>query len=115
MSKYKCDNCGCDTLRCELEDIPDLNQRLDVGGVVPAGECAECGSFSYEVEEEEEEPLSEFITFFKRKPNEKPPREIVLLCAGYLMAMAKGKRQVLNNEDRAFLLESSKILCELVP
>lgn len=46
-----CDNCeweGPQTeLRCQLEDIPDLAQRLDVGSEVPAGECPKCGALAY--------------------------------------------------------------------
>lgn len=51
--KVKCDNCGHETterkLKVRLEGIPDLNGRLDPGGVVPAGECPKCGALAYPV------------------------------------------------------------------
>ena len=49
---YVCDNCGrrypatC-TFKHVFPDIPDLFQRLDVGGTVPAGECPACGALVY--------------------------------------------------------------------
>ncbi len=49
--RVRCDNCGHETtdgkLKVRLADIPDLQQRLDVGGVVPAGECPQCGALTY--------------------------------------------------------------------
>lgn len=47
-----CDNCNMrfereDQLRCVWPDIPGLAERLDVGGIVPAGECPECGALVY--------------------------------------------------------------------
>ena len=55
---FKCDNCGKryereDQLRHVFPDIPDLLQRLDPGGTVPAGECPACGALAYP----EEEPI----------------------------------------------------------
>ncbi len=49
---FKCDNCNEryereDQLKHVYPDIPDLLQRLDVGGIVPAGECPACGSLVY--------------------------------------------------------------------
>lgn len=49
---YECDNCGTTyqdetQLKHVFPDIPDLLQRLDVGGVVPAGECTGCGALAY--------------------------------------------------------------------
>lgn len=46
-----CDNC---LLRCavlKLDEIDDLEQRLDAGGEVPAGQCPGCGALSYLVPE----------------------------------------------------------------
>ena len=49
---YVCDNCGrrypatC-TFKHVFPDIPDLLQRMDVGGTVPAGECPACGALVY--------------------------------------------------------------------
>lgn len=36
----------------KLEDIPYLFQRIEPGGVVPSGECPECGALCYLVKEE---------------------------------------------------------------
>lgn len=51
--KCECDDCDWigpeSDLRCELGDIPDLCERLDPGGVVPSGECPECGALAYPV------------------------------------------------------------------
>jgi hypothetical protein len=51
---YECDNCGCrypatNKLKHVFPDIPDLLQRLDPGGTVPAGECPACGALVYPV------------------------------------------------------------------
>lgn len=42
-----CDNCRLYCTVSELEPIRDLEQRLDAGGVVPAGQCPSCGALSY--------------------------------------------------------------------
>jgi hypothetical protein len=46
-----CDNCGhrCDEdeLLYTLGDVVDLAERLDPGGVVPAGECPGCDALIY--------------------------------------------------------------------
>lgn len=46
-----CANCeweGPDEqLGCDLANIPDLAERIDPGGEVPAGECPECGCLAY--------------------------------------------------------------------
>ena len=49
---YLCDNCGKryereDQLRFVFPHIPGLAERLDPGGIVPAGECPECGALVY--------------------------------------------------------------------
>ncbi len=49
----RCDNCGKqyereDQLTVGWPDIPGLAERLDVGGIVPAGECVDCGALVYE-------------------------------------------------------------------
>lgn len=48
-----CDGCGYAWQPKDiipLEFTPDLNTRLDPGGVVPAGECPECHALVYRVE-----------------------------------------------------------------
>ena len=51
MRNLKCDGCGAALEENELKkvwpNIPDLGQRLDPGGVVPHGECPECGALVY--------------------------------------------------------------------
>lgn len=42
-----CDNCRLYCAVSELDPIDDLEQRLDAGGVVPAGQCPSCGALSY--------------------------------------------------------------------
>ena len=49
---YRCDNCDNryeheTDLHHVFPDIPDLLQRLDAGGTVPAAECPECGALVY--------------------------------------------------------------------
>jgi hypothetical protein len=43
----KCDDCGHVCPVSALDDICDVQERLDPGGVVPAGQCPECGALSY--------------------------------------------------------------------
>lgn len=46
--KSKCDNCDWTGVpKVELEDIPDLAERLSAGSVVPSGECPKCGALCY--------------------------------------------------------------------
>jgi len=56
MSKPKgervwCDNCGAtraaSRVTVHYPDIPDLSERLDIGGEVPFGECPDCGALCY--------------------------------------------------------------------
>lgn len=47
-----CDNCGREfadagALKRVFPDIPDLLGRIEPGGIVPAGECPECGALVY--------------------------------------------------------------------
>lgn len=49
-TKYECGNCGpIKRIAKELIYVEGLNQRLDPGDTVPAGEC-ECGALAYVVE-----------------------------------------------------------------
>lgn len=46
----RCDNCQAvcpHTHLVALSDVKNLNERLDEGGEVPAGECGKCGALSY--------------------------------------------------------------------
>jgi hypothetical protein len=45
--EHYCDNCCKHWDADELKDIEDLHERLEAGGVVPSGECPECGSLCY--------------------------------------------------------------------
>ena len=52
--RVECDNCGDVTTQdnlLPLEEVKDLSIRLDVGSEIPAGECLDCGAFSYIKEE----------------------------------------------------------------
>ncbi len=66
----RCDNCHGLWLDSELEEPKRLTERLDPGGVVPRGECPECGALSYPVKAWEIDPahwtaLEEFGAFFR--------------------------------------------------
>lgn len=56
-AKCVCDNCGWegpeDKLGCELINVHRLWDRIDPGGVVPVGECPECGALAYYESEDE--------------------------------------------------------------
>jgi len=47
----RCDDCGhqCsdDELKVTLYQIPHLLERIEPGGIVPAGECPNCGALTY--------------------------------------------------------------------
>lgn len=42
-----CDNCPWEGDADELDLIADIEQRLDAGGLVPAGQCPNCGALAY--------------------------------------------------------------------
>lgn len=42
-----CDNCGHQCKAGQLDMISDVQERLDPGCIVPAGQCPECGALSY--------------------------------------------------------------------
>jgi len=54
----ECHNCGArfheDDLERVFPNIPDLTERIEPGGTVPAGECAECGFLVFPMEEEDD-------------------------------------------------------------
>ena len=48
----KCDNCGSifdgeESLAHRFPEIPHLAERIEPGGIVPAGDCTECGALVY--------------------------------------------------------------------
>ncbi len=48
---FECDNCEWqgteEELGATLHQIHHLAERLDVGGIVPGGECPDCGALAY--------------------------------------------------------------------
>jgi len=54
VADHQCDNCGHEFSERELQElgklfpeIPDLLQRIEPGGIVPSGECPNCKSLCY--------------------------------------------------------------------
>lgn len=50
-SLHRCDNCGKVHSAETLVEAKDLAMRTDPGGIVPSGECADCGSLCYLLDE----------------------------------------------------------------
>lgn len=46
-AKVKCDNCDWTGTGAQLHEVADIQERLDPGGEVPAGQCPECGALAY--------------------------------------------------------------------
>jgi len=74
-----CDNCEAkyereDDLKHVFPDIPDLLERLDAGGTVPAGECPAYGALVY--------------------PPRDPIRVLVLLDGGLVQDVVADRRDV---------------------
>ncbi|QPC87114.1 hypothetical protein GA830_10445 [Mesorhizobium sp. NBSH29] len=46
-SPCRCADCGRVTHFSDLAAIKDMEQRIDPGEIVPAGECPECGALAY--------------------------------------------------------------------
>ena len=70
--RVECDNCGDVTTQdnlLPLEEAKDLFMRLDVGSEIPAGECLDCGAFSY-IKEENSERIEIEIERIKRESRE---------------------------------------------
>jgi len=44
---HKCDNCSKIFDAIDLKDIEDLSLRIDAGGIVPSGDCPDCGALCY--------------------------------------------------------------------
>ena len=55
---HRCDNCGKIWKVDELEDIENLDNRVDPGSIVPSGQCPECGALCYPVEIDSSEALN---------------------------------------------------------
>lgn len=47
MSKNVCDNCGWFGTDSDMDEIDNLDQRVDPGSVVPSGQCPKCGALCY--------------------------------------------------------------------
>jgi len=45
--KHVCANCNIHWNLEDLKPVQDLFQRIESGGVVPSGECPECGALCY--------------------------------------------------------------------
>lgn len=45
--KSKCDNCGWTGADSGMANIKDFFQRVEPGGIVPSGECPDCGALCY--------------------------------------------------------------------
>lgn len=43
----RCDNCGKKHRGDKLKPMADIDERLEAGSVVPAGECPSCGALCY--------------------------------------------------------------------
>lgn len=77
---HSCDNCDWEGVESDIEvtlcQIHHLWDRLDEGGVVPSGECPECGCLCYLIKEEEKQTFwlakleTEHFSFFALAPNE---------------------------------------------
>ncbi len=49
-STHRCDNCSQEHKAAALKGIDNLFERLEPGGVVPSGECPDCGALCFPVE-----------------------------------------------------------------
>ncbi len=66
-SLCKCDDCGRHYRSSELRDIADIHQRLTPGGIVPAGECPDCGALAYEVVPDAPNPAFDALVELRRE------------------------------------------------
>lgn len=59
----RCANCGHedDSDEVSLYDVSSLNDRLDPGSTVPAGECSACGCLTYLVAPRQDQALAEML------------------------------------------------------
>ncbi len=70
--KSECGNCDwVGEPEIGLAEIPNLTQRIDVGGEVPSGECPECGVLCYVVDDDEEKtPLAKLLALIESMAEE---------------------------------------------
>src|SRR5439155_14436990 len=47
IPKCECDNCGAIWDDTDVDPISDLWERVDPGGVMPSGQCPDCGALCY--------------------------------------------------------------------
>lgn len=50
---HRCDNCGKVHSDITLVEAKDLSMRTEPGGVIPSGECSDCGALCYPIVFEE--------------------------------------------------------------
>lgn len=50
-STHRCDNCNLEYTGERMQPIENLLQRIEPGGVVPSGECPDCGALCYPIVE----------------------------------------------------------------
>ncbi len=50
-SVHRCADCGKIVKGKSLAPIHDLEQRIEPGGVVPSGECPDCGALCYPIQQ----------------------------------------------------------------
>ena len=96
IDAYRCDNCRATWSQAELKLIEDLHQRVDIGGVVPAGECPTCGALCYRVDQDafqtaHQRRIEEFMKLAGQEVPEKatmPSAEIRKLRASLILEEA---------------------------
>ena len=49
-AKHECDNCDKLWAEDDLKEVEDLSMRVDPGGIMPSGECPDCGALCYPAE-----------------------------------------------------------------
>jgi hypothetical protein len=47
----ECQNCGLPWREQDLDEVVDIEQRVDVGEVAPVGECPDCGAVCHYLDE----------------------------------------------------------------
>lgn len=54
QANNRCDDCGKIWKESELQEIKNLQSRVDAGGQMPSGQCPGCGALCYELGESED-------------------------------------------------------------